>query len=91
MDKCRLANDLSEEDANITAFPKDDTVDLESEEDSESPSIVPNQADSDAPHDVIDTSHVDGRGGGKQPDMSSSVATKNKVNKKNRYFLRSKL
>ena len=90
MDKCRLLSDLSEEDANVSAFPEDDTVDQEFEEDGDSLDILPNQADSDVPHDVIDTSHVDGSSGGKQPDMSSSLATKNKVNKKNRYFLRSK-
>ena len=92
MDKCRLASELSEEDANITAFPEDDTVDLESEEDSGGPSIAPNQADSDAPHDVTDTSHShsDGRSGVKQPDVTTSVVSKNKTNKENRYFLRSK-
>ena len=57
MDKCRLASELSDEDAHMTAFPEDDSVDLDNEEDSESPVIEPNQANSDAPRDVTDTSH----------------------------------
>ena len=50
MDKCRLASELSEEDAHVTAFPDDDIVDLETEEDSKGPGLVPNQANSDATH-----------------------------------------
>ena len=65
MNKCKLVSDLSEEDAHMTAFPKDDTVDLETEDDSESPGIVPNPANSDASCDITDTPHSqsDGRSG----------------------------
>ena len=84
MDKCRLASELSDEDAHMTAFPEDDSVDLDNEEDSESPVIEPNQANSDAPCDVTDTSP--------SPSENSSGASnprlQNQHDKENRYNLR---
>ena len=91
MDKCRLLSELSEEDAKVSAFPEDESVDQEVEEDGISLDIVPNQADSNVPSVVIDTSQVKRGGGSKKPDMPSAVPVENKVNKKHRYFLRSKL
>ena len=89
MDKCRLASDLSEEDAHMTAFPEDDTVDLETEEDSEGPGIVPNQANSDAPHDVTDTSQSqsDGRSGASNSRLRHQQTP---TSRENRYNLRYK-
>ena len=75
MDKCRLACNISEEDAHITAFPEDNKVDedgdQEVDEDSEGPCQLPNQANADAAHDVTDTSHV--------RDNSSNSSISNKM------------
>ena len=57
MDKCRLACDISEEDAHITAFPEDNKADEDVDEDSKGPCQLPNEANADAAHDVTDTSH----------------------------------
>ena len=87
MNKCRLASELSDEDAHMTAFPEDDTVDLETEEDSEGPGIVPNQANSDAPCDVTDTSQSqsDGRSG---TSNSRLRLQQTPTSRENRYNLR---
>ena len=89
MDKCRLASDLSDEYARMTAFPEDDTVDIETEEDSESPAIEPNQANSDAPRDVTDTSQSqsDGRSGASNSMLRHQQTA---TNKEKRYNLRYK-
>ena len=89
MDKCRLASDLSEEDAHMTAFPEDDTVDLETEEDSKGPVIAPNQTNSDAPRDVTDTSQSqsDGRSGASNSMLRHQQTP---TNREKRYNLRYK-
>ena len=92
MDKCGLLSELSEEDAKVSAFPEDESVDQEEvEEDGSSLDIVPNQVDSNVPSEVIDTSQVDRGGGCKKSDMPSAVPIENKVHKKHKYNLRSKL
>ena len=86
MDKCRLASELSDEDAHMTAFPEDDMADINIEEDSESSVNEPNQANSDAPRDVTDTSHS-------QSEYSSKASNprlRNQHDKENRYNLRNR-
>ena len=56
MNKCRLASELSDEDAHMTAFPEDDLVDIDVEDENESSVDEPNQANVDAARDVTDTS-----------------------------------
>ena len=58
MNKCRLASELSDEDAHMTAFPEDDSVDIDVEEENESSVDEPNQANLDAACDVTDTSQA---------------------------------
>ena len=58
MNKCRLASELSDEDAHMTAFPEDDSVDIDVEDENESSVDVPNQANLDAACDVTDTSQA---------------------------------
>ena len=89
MDKCRLACDLSEEDAHITAFPEDNIVNLEIDEDSEGPGQVPNQANTDATHDVTDTSQIQADGGS---GASNFILRHQQIgtNKEKRYNLRNR-
>ena len=58
MNKCRLASELSDEDAHMTAFPEDDSVDIDVEDENESSVDVTNQANLDAACDVTDTSQA---------------------------------
>ena len=58
MNKCRLASELSDEDAHMTAFPEDDSVDIDVEDENESSVDEPNQANLDATCDVTDTSQA---------------------------------
>ena len=91
MGKCRLLNELSEEDAKISAFPEDDLVDQEEidEVDPSSLDRIPIQVDSNIPSDVIDTAHRDRGGGRKKSKTPSAVPGDNKIHHK--YNLRSKL
>ena len=92
MGKCRLISELSEEDAKISAFPEDESVDddddsVDDEEmddvDSSSHDRVPVTVRS-VPSDVIDTSQIQiDRGGGRRKPKVPAVV-------KNRYNLRSK-
>ena len=84
MGKCRLISELSEEDAKISAFPEDDSVDEEEVDDEDTSSLdrSPIQVESNVPSDVMDTSHRD-RGGGRMKPKAPSVV-------QNRYNLRSK-
>ena len=84
MGKCRLISELSEEDAKISAFPEDDSVDEEEVDDVDTSSLdrLPIQVESNVPSDVMDTSHRD-RGGGRRKPKAPSVI-------QNRYNLRSK-
>ena len=92
MGKCRLISELSEEDAKISAFPEDESVDddddsVDDEEiddvDSSSHDRVPVTVQS-VPSDVINTSQIQiDRGGGRRKPKVPSVV-------QNRYNLRSK-
>ena len=89
MGKCRLISELSEEDAKISAFPEDDSVDDDSVDEEEVDDVdtssldrVPIQVESNVPSDVMDTSHIDRGGGRRKPKVPSVV--------QNRYNLRSK-
>ena len=89
MGKCRLISELSEEDAKISAFPEDDSVDDDSVDEEEVDDVdtssldrVPVQVESNVPSDVIDTSQIDRGGGRRKPKVPSVV--------QNRYNLRSK-
>ena len=84
MGKCRLISELSEEDAKISAFPEDDSVDEEEVDDVDTSSLdrLPIQVESNVPSDVMDTSHIDRESGRRKPKVPSVV--------QNRYNLRSK-
>ena len=91
MGKCRLISELSEEDAKISAFPEDESVDDDDSVDDEeiddvgtsSHDRVPVQVEP-VPSDVIDTSQIQiDRGGGRRKPKVPSVV-------QNRYNLRSK-
>ena len=90
MGKCRLISELSEEDAKISAFPEDDSVDDDSVDEEEVDDVdtssldrSPIQVEANVPSDVTDTSHRD-RGGGR-------MRTKAPSGTQNRYNLRSKV
>ena len=92
MGKCRLISELSEEDAKISAFPEDESVDDDDDDsvdeeiddvDSSNHDRVPVTVRS-VPSDVTDTSQIQiDRGGGRRKTKVPSVI-------KNRYNLRSK-
>ena len=91
MGKCRLISELSEEDAKISAFPEDDSVDDDSVDEEEVDDVdtssldrLPIQVESNVPSDVIDTSQIQiDRGGGRRKPKVPTVEN-------NRYNLRSK-
>ena len=85
MGKCRLISELSEEDAKLSAFPEDESVDEEEVDDEDTSSLdrSPIQVEANVPSDVMDTSHRD-RGGGRMRPKAPSVT-------QNRYNLRSKV
>ena len=99
MGKCRLVSDLSEQDAKISAFPEDESVDDDSVDDDDVGDSVDGEMDDvdssnhdrvptpvrSVPSDVTDAAQIQiDRGGGRRNPKVPSVV-------QNRYNLRSKL
>merc|ERR1711888_45157 len=84
MGKCRLISELSEEDAKISAFPEDDSVDEEEVDDVDTSSLdrLPIQVESNVPSDVMDTSHIDRGGGRRKPKVPSVVQNRSNLRSK---------
>ena len=80
MNKCRLASELSDEDANITEFPEDDSVDIDVEDENESSVDVTNQANLDAACDVTYTSQARSAIRSSNPSLQAQQYHKNGYN-----------
>ena len=84
MNKCRLASELSDEYAHMTAFPEDDTVDIDDKDESENSIDEPNQANLDAARDVTDTSQSMSGSKASNPTLRDQHYNKNRYNLRKR-------